>query len=123
MLPRVIGQGSDEPDSWTRELPQGPQAKRGQSMVWTGAELIVWGGTIASPPSSGLWTNAGFSYDPVRDVWRPIRLDDTTPEPRAFHSAVWTGSEMSPDCWIPLMRAAGHPSFSDSLGEWRTTAR
>ena len=94
VLPRVIGQGTDEPDSWTRELPQGPPAKRGQSMVWTGSELIVWGGTIASPPSSGLWTNAGFSYDPVCDAWRPIRLDDTTPEPRAFHSAVWTGSEM-----------------------------
>ncbi len=93
-LPKILGAGSDEPDSWTLELPDGPPAKKGQSALWTGSELMVWGGSVPGPPASGLWTNAGFCYDPATDVWSPIRLDATTPEPRAFHSAVWTGSEM-----------------------------
>ncbi len=93
-LPKILGSGSDQPDSWTRELPEGPQAKMGQSAIWTGSELIVWGGAVPGKLSDGLWTNAGFSYDPTADVWTPIRLDDSTPEPRAFHSAVWTGAKM-----------------------------
>ncbi len=94
LLPQIIGIGSDEPDSWTLELPSGPPGKKGQSAVWTGSEMIVWGGATPGLPEKGMWTNAGFSYDPATDVWTPIRLDSTTPEPRAFHSAVWTGSTM-----------------------------
>ncbi len=93
-LPDIIGSGTDEPDSWSRELPEAPDAKQGQSAIWTGSELLVWGGRVPGGPASGLWTNAGFSYDPVTDQWSQLRLDDTTPEPRAFHSAVWTGSAM-----------------------------
>ena len=93
-LPKILGSGSDQPDSWTRELPEGPQAKTGQSAIWTGSELIVWGGAVPGRQSNGLWTNAGFSYNPITDIWTQIRLDESTPAPRAFHTAVWTGAKM-----------------------------
>jgi N-acetylneuraminic acid mutarotase len=60
------------------------------SLVWTGREMIVWGGTVES--------GDGFpsAYDPVKDRWKRIsrRGERGEPTPRDFHSAVWTGTEM-----------------------------
>jgi len=56
--------------------------------VWTGTEMLVWGGTNGTSPM-----NMGGRYDPVSDTWAPISTVDS-PSPRAVHAAVWTGSEM-----------------------------
>lgn len=55
--------------------------------VWTGAEMIVWGGT------DDVQRNAGARYDPTSGTWRTLSLDGTL-SPRSGHSAVWTGAEM-----------------------------
>jgi hypothetical protein len=60
------------------------------SAVWTGAEMIIWGSEY---DSDGEYVNSGGRYDPVSDSWRPISTVDA-PEPRAAHTAVWTGTEM-----------------------------
>ena len=71
-------------DSWS--VPgHAPEARRGHTAVWTGSEMIVWGG---SGP-----IGAGWRYDPVLDSWAPISAEGE-PEPRADHTAVWTGTEM-----------------------------
>ncbi len=40
----------------------------GHIAVWTGTEMIVWGG-------EGLG-DAGGAYDPVADAWRPVHFGE-----------------------------------------------
>ena len=54
--------------------------------VWTGNEMIVWGGTGELSV-----TDAGGRYNPGTDSWVPT---SAAPASRNSHSAVWTGSEM-----------------------------
>ncbi|HEX4823961.1 MAG TPA: immunoglobulin domain-containing protein [Candidatus Polarisedimenticolaceae bacterium] len=63
-----------------------PSARSGQTAIWTGASMIVWGGEPA--------TNTGGIYDPATDWWMPLSTGAGVPDPRSRHSAVWTGSEM-----------------------------
>lgn len=62
------------------------------SGVWTGSELIVWGGYQLAATSVGMVPATGAAYDPLADRWRMIA--DGPLAPRAKHLAVWTGSEM-----------------------------
>lgn len=59
------------------------------SGVWTGQEVIVWGG--ADPPGDRLLSD-GAAYDPATDRWRVIADGPLTE--REAHLAAWTGSEM-----------------------------
>ena len=56
--------------------------------TWTGAELIVWGGT-------DLMTRFGDGarYKPVGDTWSSIATVNA-PEAREHHIMLWTGSEV-----------------------------
>jgi hypothetical protein len=88
-------EGTGEPDSW-RVLAEAPLAPRsGHVAVWTGREMIVWGGSARSDSSvSAEFVSAhdGAAYDPVADSWREI---SRAPIPgRVGYSAVWTGEEM-----------------------------
>ncbi|GAF96012.1 unnamed protein product, partial [marine sediment metagenome] len=73
-----------------------PSIRWGHTAVWTGTEMIVWGGFQGGSydaPSNPL--NTGACYDPVLDAWTPITdTDSDTPMGRGHHTAVWTGSEM-----------------------------
>lgn len=74
-------------DSW-RPIAEAPAGRLSHSVVWTGSEMIVWGGrTPGHAPSAD-----GFAYAPLSDSWR--ELPPLPVEARASHSAVWTGSEM-----------------------------
>src|SRR5206468_445603 len=53
--------------------------------VWTGSEMIVWGGFIS--------VNTGGRYNPSMDSWIAISTSNA-PEGRYGHTAVWTGTEM-----------------------------
>jgi hypothetical protein len=55
--------------------------------VWTGSEMIVWGGYI----DNEMMTASGASYVPATDHWRPI---SSPIKPRSGHTAIWTGTEM-----------------------------
>jgi N-acetylneuraminic acid mutarotase len=76
-------------DSWdvgpTGEVPDG---REGGTAVWTGAEMIVWGGQRSTARLGN-----GGRYDPVTDTWRPLSLVNA-PSPRFGHTAVWTGTRM-----------------------------
>src|SRR5947208_15433879 len=56
--------------------------------VWTGTEMIVWGG---SDDANHL--NTGGRYNPANDSWMATSTTNA-PDARRFHTAVWTGSEM-----------------------------
>lgn len=86
-------------DVWTpTSTTDAPVARRGHTAVWTGTEMIIWGGT----PTIGS-LNTGGRYDPVNDVWTATTTNGA-PTPRNNHSAVWTGTEM-----IIWGGAAGNP--------------
>jgi hypothetical protein len=81
-------------DTWTPTSvgPGVPQARTNHTAVWTGTEMIVWGGC---PSAECLFTalNSGARYRPDTDTWTPIS-GTSAPAPRASHTAVWTGTEM-----------------------------
>ncbi len=57
--------------------------------VWTGSEMIVWGGY---GPGGNL-LNTGGRYNPSTDSWTGTSTTNA-PSARYVHTAVWTGSEM-----------------------------
>lgn len=75
------------PGTW-RQLPAGPlSARGGHSMIWTGADVIVWGGA----DWNGRPLTDGAAFDPATGRWRLL------PEggPRdVVTRAVWTGVDM-----------------------------
>ena len=76
-------------DTWTpTTLTKAPGARRRPTAVWTGSEMIVWGGLTAV----GV-TNTGGRYNPSTDSWIATSTNNA-PEGREWHTAVWTGSEL-----------------------------
>jgi N-acetylneuraminic acid mutarotase len=64
-------------------------ARSGHTAVWTGREMIVWGGTNAGWP----YLDDGYRYAPDHDQWSPVSSAGA-PSARQGHVAVWTDSEM-----------------------------
>jgi hypothetical protein len=52
--------------------------------VWTGREMVVWGGNEG--------TADGAAYDPTADTWRTVASGG--PAGKVGHGAAWTGSRM-----------------------------
>jgi len=78
-----------------RDIPEGPLVGRSHhSAVWTGSEMIVWGGLPdgGEPLRQGIPIPDGAAYLPATDTWRPI--PNGLLAARFGHSAVWTASEM-----------------------------
>jgi N-acetylneuraminic acid mutarotase len=83
-------------DTWQATSTVGaPSARLHHTAVWTGSEMIVWGGCRFSNDvcSTSALGNSGGRYDPSTDTWQATSTGGA-PEPRTGHTAVWTGSEM-----------------------------
>jgi len=75
-------------DTWTpTTIINAPAARFGHAAVWTGSEMIVWGGVGAT------FFSTGGRYDPGTDSWTPTTTTNA-PVGRYLHTAVWTGTEM-----------------------------
>src|SRR5207244_6508495 len=75
-------------DSWTAtSTTSAPAAQSGTTAVWTGSEMIAWGGFNNS------YLNTGGRYNPSTDSWTATSTTNA-PAGRYSHTAVWTGSEM-----------------------------
>ncbi len=73
-------------NSWTgTETTNAPEGRSNHTALWTGSEMIVWGGTPA--------LNTGGRYDPAADSWTATSTTNA-PDGRFYHTAVWTGNEM-----------------------------
>jgi len=76
-------------DTWTATSTIGaPVARVFHTAVWTGSEMIVWGGVDFSG-----YLNTGGRYNPTTDSWTATSTA-SVPAGREIHTAVWTGSEM-----------------------------
>ncbi|HEV8376363.1 MAG TPA: kelch repeat-containing protein, partial [Candidatus Polarisedimenticolia bacterium] len=79
-------------DTWRPTGESTPAARIGNTTVWTGTEMIVWGGDTASGT-----TRSGSRYNPATDTWASTFNDNNSahvPPARSRHVAVWTGSKM-----------------------------
>ena len=98
-----------------RSIPAPPSAAiQDAVMVWTGQELVIWGGSgwTAYLPAGGL--RAGYAYQPATGRWQslpaaPISADGT-PE------GVWTGTDV-----VVAASYGGHlrlAAYRPATGTW-----
>jgi N-acetylneuraminic acid mutarotase len=85
-LPKIEAGGCID-DTWTATASL-PDARDSHSAVWTGSEMIVWGGG-----TDGGDLNTGARYNPSTDTWTAMSIANA-PAARSDHTAVWSGSEM-----------------------------
>jgi N-acetylneuraminic acid mutarotase len=79
--------------TWSPMAMKGaPSIRRGFSAVWTGREMIVWGGMSCDPLKPG-YLNDGARYDPIANTWTPLAKTGA-PTPRSASAATWTGQQM-----------------------------
>ena len=83
------GRYNPSTDSWTAtSTTNAPAARQEHTAVWTGSEMIVWGGFNRNSSF-----NTGGRYNPSTDSWTATSITNA-PSARYWHTAVWTGSEM-----------------------------
>lgn len=69
-----------------------PSARIQHQATWTGSRMIVWGGVEKfAVAGRGDPVNSGGMFDPVKKTWAATAIDENTPAPRQFFSAVWGG--------------------------------
>lgn len=96
-----------------------PSGRYGHTAVWTGGEMIVWGGY----PDQGTYGSGG-RYSPSSDSWVPTNATEAIPAPRFYHQSVWTGTEMV--VWAGRTLDAGVSNtggaYSPSTDSWNPTS-
>jgi hypothetical protein len=115
-LPEINGGSSCE--GWeVLDATNPPSARAGHTAVWTGTEMIVWGGAIQ---------NTGGRYDPALNTWTPTSTGSNVPSGRSDHSAIWTGTEMiiwgGSDSVAALNTGGRYNPVSDSWNPTSTSA-
>jgi N-acetylneuraminic acid mutarotase len=109
-------------DAWT-PLPAAPIGGRiDHASVWTGSELIVWGGNTEQGPVAD-----GAAFDPAAGRWRTLATSPLSP--RWGVQAVWTGREVivwggaviDPDYPDPISVADG-AAYDPATDSWRRLA-
>jgi N-acetylneuraminic acid mutarotase len=85
------GRYNPNTDSWTAtSITDAPEARTTHTAVWTGNEMIVWGGQAGL---IGHYFNTGGRYDPSTDSWIATSTNNV-PDGRYRHTAVLTPNEM-----------------------------
>ncbi|MFQ3638679.1 MAG: hypothetical protein SNJ62_01535 [Chloracidobacterium sp.] len=127
-VPEAIA-GND--NRWAQDPVDAVPAPRFRhTAVWTGVEMIIWGG-FRGTFTGGSPLNTGGRYNPITDTWTPTRIapsaagaTDGAPAPRVNHTAVWTGSRMI--VWggvsgTPVNSGALYDPVEDKWAETRTS--
>ncbi len=111
-LPMVAGANCIE-DTWRPTL-QLLEPRYWHTAVWTGSEMIVFGGMSAVGNIYG----DGSRYDPATDTWTLLPATGS-PGPRQSHAAVWTGTEMI--VWGGVNDLSG-ARYNPSTDTWAETS-
>jgi len=75
-------------NSWTPIASSGLAPRSNHSAIWTGTEMIIWGGVFG-----GGYFSDGAKYNPITDTWTTLSSTGN-PIGRFDHTAIWTGTEM-----------------------------
>jgi len=65
-----------------------PGARQSATAVWTGSEMLVWGGE-----NDGFSLQSGGNFNLAANTWLPITTSNA-PSARQGHTAIWTGNSM-----------------------------
>lgn len=87
--PCLYGDGAAydlDSDTWTGMAPSPLSGRSGHRAVWTGRDMLVWGGFDATAQADGAL------YDPIGDSW--ARLVPGPLPARQQHAMVWTGQQL-----------------------------
>ena len=96
-------------DAW-RTMAKSPlSAREAAATVWTGTEMLVWGGTAGPDLLAD-----GAAYNPAEDTWR--RLAGAPLSPRTASAAVWSGRELV--VWGGSETADG-AAYDPATDRWR----
>ena len=113
------GRYNPSTNTWSpMSIQNAPSATTYHTSVWTGREMIVWGGSRTDYTLS----NSGARYDPVTDTWSPV-TDTHAPQAREMHSAIWTGTSMI--VWGGSAPGANLDSggrYDPAVDAWETTS-
>jgi hypothetical protein len=91
--PSAGGVYDPDTDTWTAMTTGNvPSGRRLHTAVWTGQEMLVWGG-MSSIYSDSYYLSSGGRYNPLTDTWLRTTNSDV-PVARALHTAIWSGSDM-----------------------------
>src|SRR5947209_2415455 len=88
------GRYNPSTNSWTAtSLTSAPAGRGRHTAVWTGSQMIVWGGEdFISPLNTGGRYCTQLPSSCTDDTWTPTSTTNA-PAGRTYHTAVWTGSE------------------------------
>jgi N-acetylneuraminic acid mutarotase len=81
--------------------------------VWTGSEMLVWGGGGRNSSGGLINLNSGGSYDPLTDSWKALSTTNA-PAGRLNPGAVWSGHEML--VWGGFINGATYTNTGGRLG-------
>ena len=109
---------------WTATSSLGAPVERAfHSAVWTGQEMIVFGGAYYTYPYR---LAGGGRYDPATDAWTLYTAPASVIGERSGHSAVWTGTEMiiwGGDSWFSGGSLSGGARYDPAgAGTWSAIA-
>jgi N-acetylneuraminic acid mutarotase len=81
-------------DSWiATSIANAPEARAGSATIWTGTEMVVWGGSGYTESDVHEFLGTGGRYNPSSDSWTAT-TNTNAPSPRGANTAVWTGTQM-----------------------------
>src|SRR6185436_19138504 len=86
------GRYNPSSNAWVPTSPGVVPERAGEVAVWTGSEMVVWGGRFASYAEPV--TNSGGKYNPAIDNWAATSTAPGDPAARKNATAEWTGTEM-----------------------------
>jgi hypothetical protein len=106
---------SGAPSQWVATTLTGaPAGRSGHSAIWTGQQMIIWGGN-----SSGALGDGGI-FTPSGNSWAAVS-STSSPAARYNHAALWTGTEMLIlDGSTGSGELASGSAYNPATGLWRT---
>ena len=94
-----------------------PAGRKGAPAVWTGQQMLVWGGELGA----GLLSGNGGDYNPVEDRWNPLSPLNAPSGRRGF-SAVWTGNALAVWGGRAATFLGNGGMYSVETGDWTAMA-
>jgi N-acetylneuraminic acid mutarotase len=110
---------------------QAPSPRYLHVAVWTGTEMLVWGGQYLTNGSSAVLLTTGARYNPTRNTWTPMTTNGA-PRSTPYTTAVWNGQEMlvftgqgpggrynpATDHWEPMSKTGAPLANSLTTSVW-----
>lgn len=81
-------------NTWTAmSTTNDPSPRYDAFSVWTGTEMIVWGGAGLDANNNNIFLSDGARYNPTTDTWTSMASNPNVNQNR-IQKAIWTGTEM-----------------------------